>query len=508
MVMDDNRDDSSRSASGRALHLGLFAALLVLAGWTFRASLAQMWRTWDIDPSFTHGFLIGPVAVWLLWRERHVLAAVPLRTNAWGVLLVAAACVAWAVAYVLDVRVVAQLAAVAAVPCLVLAVLGGPVLRAAIFPLAFLVFMVPFGKDLVPTLMRITADMLVFFLKLSGIPVLREGMLLHIPAGTYEVARACSGIKYLTTAAVLGTLYAYVMYASWRKRIIAVVVALAVAVLANGLRAYMLVLIGHVSDMRFDHDGWHVVLGQVLFALVMLGMFVLGHRFRDPDSAFQSLAARAAAAPGSPKPLRVWIVALVSTVLLLMAGRAAHPELVQVAESSPPPTLALPRATGDWTGPMHSVPAWQPRYSKALSVARGTYGRDPVTVDVFVAAYRAPPGAAGEMISHHNQIDPEMTERQFREQVLHVTTESGARGTAREVWVSRGARRLVAYWFVVNGQSTTNRYVVKWLEFRSLVSGRVAEERVVVVSTEGDNRMVLQDFLSAHGEALGLVPRE
>lgn len=508
MVKDDKHDDSSGPMPGRLGRFMPFVALLLLAGWTFRASLAQMWRTWDSDPSFTHGFLIGPIVAWLLWRDRRALAAVPLQPSYLGGLLLAVICAVWVVAYVLDIRVLAQFAAVAAVPALVLAALGLPMLRRAVFPLAFMFFMVPFGRDLVPILMRITADMSVFFLKLSGIPVLREGMLLHIPAGTYEVARACSGIKYLTTAAVLGVLYAYVMYASIRKRVIAVAVALTVAIVANGLRAYLLVLIGHLSDMRFDHDGWHVALGQVLFALVMLGMFVLGNRFRDPEDAFWSRLGQKDAVAGRPVGRRAWVIGLVCAAVLLIAGRAAHPELVQLAESAPPPQLALPAGAAGWSGPASTVATWRPRYSKALAVEQGSYSRGPSIVDVFVAAYRAPPGRSGELVSHYNQIDPEMIERQFRESNVSITTSSGGAGVAREVWLSRRPHRLVNYWFVVNDRPTTNRYVVKWLELMSLMSGRVAEERVVVVSTEGDNSQLLQDFLAHHGNALGLVPAD
>lgn len=498
-------DDRVKGVIGeRKYRLAALAALVLLALGTFRLSFVQMWRAWDVDPTFTHGFLIGPIVAWLLWHERTRLAQVPLNDNLLGLLGLVLACGAWAVAVVLDVRVVAQVAVVAAMLCLVLAMLGWSFVRAAAFPLAFLFFLVPFGKDLVPPLMRITADLSVFLLNLTGIPVLREGMLLHIPAGSYEVARACSGIRYLMTAAVIGTLYAYLMYATWRKRVIAVAVALAVAVLANGVRAYGLVVIGHVTDMRFDHDGWHVALGQVLFAVVMLLMFVIGRRFRDPESAFRQVDWPPTAAADSMPASRLWMTVAACVVVLLVAGRAAHPELLATAESEPLPEIGLPTGAGGWAGPEEASGKWRPDYRKPLSIVEGTYGKGETAVDVYVAAYRAPPGQGGELVSHHNQLDPEMTERQFRERDLEIATSEG-RGVAREVWIDRGARRLVAYWFVVNGEPTTNRYHVKWLELKALLSGRLADERIVVVSVDGDRGEALEDFLTSHGASLGLT---
>ena len=129
------------------------------------------------------------------------------------------------------------------------------------FPLAFLVFAVPFGRALVPALMQVTADITVTALKWTGVPVFRQGMLLSIPGGDFEVARACSGLNYLMTGVVLGTLYAYLTYTDWRKRVAFVAVTVAVLIVANGIRAYLTVAIAHWSDMRYGTGYDHIVFG-------------------------------------------------------------------------------------------------------------------------------------------------------------------------------------------------------------------------------------------------------
>src|SRR4026207_758168 len=124
-----------------------------------------------------------------------------------------------------------------------LAVLGWQAYRQMAFPLAFLVFAVPFGRALVPALMQVTADITVTVLNWTGVPGFPGGMLLSIPGGDFEVARACSGLNYLMTGVVLGTLYAHLMYTGWRKRVAFVAVTVAVLIVANGIRAYLTVAI-------------------------------------------------------------------------------------------------------------------------------------------------------------------------------------------------------------------------------------------------------------------------
>ncbi len=86
------------------------------------------------------------------------------------------------------------------------------------FPLAYMFFAVPMGEGLVPKLMSFTADFTLWALRLTGLPVFRDGMFFSIPAGDFEVATACSGIRYLMASFALGTLYAFLSFRSFKKQ--------------------------------------------------------------------------------------------------------------------------------------------------------------------------------------------------------------------------------------------------------------------------------------------------
>jgi len=81
-----------------------------------------------------------------------------------------------------------------------------------------MLFLVPFGDELVPTLQMITADLTIALVHLSGIPAVIDGVFIDTPIGLFEVAEACSGVKFLVAMVALGSLAAHVCFASWWRR--------------------------------------------------------------------------------------------------------------------------------------------------------------------------------------------------------------------------------------------------------------------------------------------------
>ena len=181
----------------------VLSALFWLLAWYWDAALAMI-SIWERSDTFAHGFLIVPVSGWLVWRKRHVLAALDLRPNFLALPLLAMVGFGWLLAGLGGVGVVQQFSLVIMIPLTAWAILGTEAVRALAFPLFFLVFAVPFGEFLEPPLMEHTADVLIALLKLTGIPVYREGQYFTIPSGSWSVVEACSGLRYLIASVTLG----------------------------------------------------------------------------------------------------------------------------------------------------------------------------------------------------------------------------------------------------------------------------------------------------------------
>jgi exosortase/archaeosortase family protein len=158
-----------------------------------------------------------------------------------------------------------------------------PVTRALMFPLLFLYFAVPIGEFALPTLMEWTADFTVAALRLTGIPVYREGLQFVIPSGNWSVVEGCSGVRYMMASVMVGSLFAYLNYQSMRKRLLFLGVSILVPLIANWLRAYMIVMLGHLSNNRIATGVDHLVYGWVFFGVVITVMFMIGSRWAEPD---------------------------------------------------------------------------------------------------------------------------------------------------------------------------------------------------------------------------------
>jgi exosortase/archaeosortase family protein len=158
-----------------------------------------------------------------------------------------------------------------------------------LFPAFFLLLAVPFGEFLLPVLIEHTADFVVFALKLTGIPVYREGAFITIPSGNWSVVEACSGLRYIIASLTAGLLYAYHHVSESRTRVLFVVASIVVPIVANWLRAYMIVMIGHLSGMKYAIGIDHLIYGWLFFGFVMMLLFWIGSRWREDIVSHQAV---------------------------------------------------------------------------------------------------------------------------------------------------------------------------------------------------------------------------
>ncbi|WEF31778.1 exosortase A [Pseudoduganella chitinolytica] len=266
--------------AGKA-HWLVVAAAVLLPFILYFATAASIVSIWERSATFAHGYVILPISLWLVWQRRAVLAQLPVRPFLPALVALALCGVAWMLGSLGDVSIVRQYAFAAMIPLTVLAVAGVAVVRAIAFPLAFILFGVPVGEGLIDPLIQITASFTVDALRATGIPVLREGNNFSIPTGDWSVVEACSGLRYLISSFTLGCLYAYLTYRTLWRRIVFSLVALALPILANGLRAYMIVMIGHTSGMTMAVGVDHIIYGWVFFGIVMLLLFWAGSFWRE-----------------------------------------------------------------------------------------------------------------------------------------------------------------------------------------------------------------------------------
>lgn len=482
----------------------LTALALVMAVFAlFWQTSGSMVAIWIRSATFTHGFLIFPISIFLIWQKRKALLQCVPAPNWWGIPVIIALGLVWLVAHYASVLVIEQLAMMAFVPVVVWTVLGWQVTRTILFPLGFLFFAVPMGEELIPYMMDFTADFTVSMLHLSGIPVYREGTFFEIPSGHWSVVEGCSGVRYLIASVTLGCLYAYLTYRSLSRRLIFIILSVIVPIIANGLRAYMIVMIAHLSDMRLALGVDHFIYGWVFFGVVMVLLFWLGSFWRE-DETDQSRDDSGHVPLNPARPLKRRSLLPVSAAVLITM--AIWPALgYMTTEDSGPMkvSLAVPAAQGGWQPAAAPLSEWRPRYIGTDAALEQSYQRGNRKVSVYLAYYRTQRQGA-ELINSQNvlikQKDP------VWHQTADVPHETMLNGKRLEVRLGkmRSSHQdlLVWYWYWLDGHYTTNHYLAKLWAAKAKLLGETGDAAAIVVSTElneqdAEAETTITDFMSS-----------
>lgn len=255
----------------------------------FYDSIMDMVSVWSHSKTYEHGFLIAPICVWLVWQEKDKFKASHLSTSWLAATLLAGVCLIWMVGLASDIALFEHASAIFSLQLIIWALVGNMTARAYYFPILYLVFCIPFGEELIPYLQSVTANISVWLVRLTGIPIYREGMFLAIPNGRFEVAEACSGIRFLISSIALGTLFAYIFFRKKWKFILFVVFSCILPVIANGLRAYGIIIVGYLTDMEHATGADHLVYGWLFFCLVTTISFSIAYYLRDKTALQHSI---------------------------------------------------------------------------------------------------------------------------------------------------------------------------------------------------------------------------
>ena len=302
------------------LTLGLLAWVLLFLPECMAA--VSVWRASD---TYGHCFLILPMALYLAWDRRGALAGLlprPLPTLAPLALPIAAV---WFLAERLGVMEGRQLAALAALELLFLTVLGWRLFRALRAPLLFLVFLVPFGAFVTPALQQFTAGFIVGGLNLLGIANYATDLTIEISAGVFYVAEACAGLRFLIAAVAFGVFYALLNYHSPGRRALFVIASIIVPIVANGVRALGIVVLGAVLGSAEAAAADHIIYGWVFFSAVMLLLVAGGMPFRETPTGPVQPSGPPNVLSTETRPVR----ASLAVIALLASGPAAAMLLAQ-----------------------------------------------------------------------------------------------------------------------------------------------------------------------------------
>lgn len=471
----------------------------------FWNTFSGMVSIWARSETFTHGFLVLPIVFWLVWRKRDLLLSKSPKPNYLFLFPIIVISIVWLLGDLVSINSVTQLAATALVVLLVIAVFGWSAASVIAFPLGFLFFAVPLGEFLLPVLMDWTAKFTVIAIRLSGVPVYQEGLQFVISSGNWSVVEACSGVRYLISSFMIGTLYAYLNYQSLSRRLIFVGISIIVPVLANWMRAYFIVMLGHFSENKLAVGFDHLIYGWVFFGVVIMLMFLIGSRWTEaPDS-----NSRLSNMPASEVDSKGYFFGL---IVLLIGFAVSVPvswgKFISSNVGSAVPILSSPyELSGSWVRADTRLPSLKPIFQGSSADISATFDKNLAQVGLYISYYRNQ-NYASKLVSSENSVISAKS-KEWRNVgvstyvVPNVVTPFSVRVTdlrALRVLDQVDDKSLQVWQFYwVNGSFTSSDYKAKiYGAMQRLLGGGDDSAIIVLYAKDDDNgsaKKSMEDFL-------------
>ena len=252
----------------------LIAACFALA---FHSTLSGLLNVWARSEDYSHGFLIIPVSLYLIWRKRQELATLKIYSSKSGLAIIVTSLFLYLFSILGGIATLASVAMVFTIFGIVIYLYGYEVTKRLAFPLFFLFFMIPVPSQIYASL-TITLQLLVtkistMILAFTGMPVLAEGNLVLLPDNKLQVVNACSGLRSMTSILTLSALFGYLMLNSFWSKSLLFLSGIPVSIFINIIRIVLFAALSHFFTMDIGSEPFHSLLGVTIFIFALIFLF-------------------------------------------------------------------------------------------------------------------------------------------------------------------------------------------------------------------------------------------
>lgn len=279
-----NKDDevSENTISLKDLRLPAYIPIglcLLLLGWLYWPTFDWWYSEWNKKESYySHGILIPPITLFLIWMQRQRLKSIPLRPDALGFPIILLTLICSFVALLASAQTMIGLPFPIVLIGVVMVIFGRPMARQLAFPIGYLYFMCVLPSFIITILsfriQMISTAFATVMLKAIGFDAYREGAMIIMPNLPVYVGAACSGFKMTITLIAITTLFLYVTEGPRWGRAVLFFSTIPLAVFVNSIRIALVSIVGEYSGsepMQFFHDNVAPYIEIVMaFALLLL----------------------------------------------------------------------------------------------------------------------------------------------------------------------------------------------------------------------------------------------
>jgi len=269
----NNRQQAARFS---ILLIALLIASFIIAYYPVWKRLILNWYSSD---EYSHGFFIVPLACFILWKKREILAEIPARPSLWGLTLVLFSLLIYLFAHFAEISTLTSFSMVLLFAGIIIYFYGFKMLKELSFPLFLLLFMIPIPAQIYSAL---TIPLQLFVTKVSvwlsahvGIPIYREGNVIHLPDRTMQVVQACSGLRSIISLLTLSAILGYFTLKSNFLRSILFLSGIPAAIFVNIIRILLLIFAFHYLNYDLTTGTIHTVFGIIIFMLALVFIAII-----------------------------------------------------------------------------------------------------------------------------------------------------------------------------------------------------------------------------------------
>ena len=245
---------------------------------TFILAFFPVWKrlvlSWYSSDQYSHGFFIIPITLYIIWKKKDILVKTPIRPSWWGMALVVFSLLLYLFAHFAEILTLTSFSILLLLAGVIIYLYGFLIFKELLFPLVFLLFMIPIPSQIYSSL---TIPLQLFVSKVSvwlgstiGIPIYREGNVIHLPDRTMQIVQACSGLRSMISLLMLSAIIGYLTLKSNILRFVLFLSGIPAAIFVNIIRVSLMVFAFYFFNYDLTKDSVHTVFGIIIFCIALI----------------------------------------------------------------------------------------------------------------------------------------------------------------------------------------------------------------------------------------------
>lgn len=474
----------------------------------YQNSIMKLAQSWMLDQN-SHGILLFIVCAYIFYKNWKMHSdKLDLTFNIYGYVLLLMLSVVWLFANLTFVKYVELVSLPIILIAIFISLLGWEQSRVFWFPVLLMLLSGPILSLFIPVLQDITAVAAGLVLGFTGISNIVDGVLILVPAGTFEVDTGCSGLNVVTVGVILSFLYAYINHFRLKEYVVLLILGLSVSILSNIIRVYIIIVVGNATKMQHPLVQDHGDLGWLVFLIIMGGFLFVVHRYWPVNELQQTGEVYSSSEhknlDHNKKNARNHLYGTALSILFISIGPVIllysnmHTNTVYASEKF------TNKLAGNWRAIEDAPILWRPVYK----AGKGDYQHFQTFVNeaqrriYFELRYFSQQSADNEAINDTNRVyDHNAWTRVWIKPYLTNNIEDLDEVEETLIRGKNNQEMLVWRWYFTNRQRTGNPYKAKIYNLLGILAGKPEIISYVVATTVEDtyvdSRNDLSDFVKA-----------